>query len=136
VVGQRVRAKVVKNKVAPPFRIAEFDMMHTNGISMEGDILDLAVDRSIVAKSGSWFKYNDTHIGQGKEKARAFLVENPEVTEELRRKVMEADGLLADSAAAVDDVAKDDESPEPAAAAKESAAKPKTKSASKKASAK
>ncbi len=95
VVGQRVRAKIVKNKVAPPFRIAEFDMMHTNGISVEGDILDLATERNIVAKSGSWFKYNDTHIGQGKEKARAFLVENPDITEELRTKVMTAEGLLA-----------------------------------------
>jgi len=95
VIGQRVRAKVVKNKVAPPFRIAEFDMMHTNGISMEGDILDLAVDRNIVMKSGSWFKYNETHIGQGKEKARTFLVENPEITEELRRKVLEVEGLAA-----------------------------------------
>ena len=95
VVGQRVRTKVVKNKVAPPFRVAEFDMMHSNGISMEGDILDLAVDRKIVAKSGSWFKYNETHIGQGKEKARAFLVENPDITAELRRKVFEAEGLMA-----------------------------------------
>lgn len=100
VVGQRVRAKVVKNKVAPPFRIAEFDMMHSNGISMEGDILDLATERSIVAKSGSWFKYNDTHIGQGKEKARAFLVENPDITEELRKKVMVAEGMMADEAVA------------------------------------
>ena len=80
VVGQRVRTKVVKNKVAPPFRIAEFDMMHSNGISVEGDILDLAVDRKIVAKSGSWFKYGETHIGQGKEKARTFLLENPDIT--------------------------------------------------------
>lgn len=95
VVGQRVRAKVVKNKVAPPFRVAEFDMMHTDGISMEGDILDLAVDRKIVAKSGAWFKYGETHVGQGKEKARTFLVENPDITEELRNKVFEADGLLA-----------------------------------------
>ena len=77
VVGQRVRTKVVKNKVAPPFRLAEFDMMHSNGISMEGDILDLAVDRKIVAKSGSWFKYNDTHIGQGKEKARSVPRREP-----------------------------------------------------------
>lgn len=93
VVGQRVRTKVVKNKVAPPFRLAEFDMMHTNGISMEGDILDLAVERKIVAKSGSWFKYNDTHIGQGKERARSFLVENPDIANELRQKVFEAEGL-------------------------------------------
>ena len=92
VVGQRVRTKVVKNKVAPPFRVAEFDMMHTSGISMEGDILDLAVDRKIVAKSGSWFKYGDTHVGQGKERARSFLVENPEVTNEIRQKIFEADG--------------------------------------------
>ena len=97
VVGQRVRTKVVKNKVAPPFRLAEFDMMHTNGISMEGDILDLAVDRKIVAKSGSWFKYGETHVGQGKERARSFLVENPDITAELRRKVFEADGLLSAS---------------------------------------
>jgi len=107
VVGQRVRAKVVKNKVAPPFRIAEFDMMHTNGISMEGDVLDLAVDRNIVNKSGSWFKYNDTHIGQGKEKARAFLVENPDITAELRRKVFESDGLAATDAEVAEATAKD-----------------------------
>ena len=98
VVGQRVRTKVVKNKVAPPFRIAEFDMMHAGGISMEGDILDLAVDRKIVAKSGSWFKYGETHVGQGKERARTFLVENPDITDEIRRKVFEADGLLAPEA--------------------------------------
>jgi recombination protein RecA len=94
VVGQRVRAKVVKNKVAPPFRVAEFDMMHTNGISYEGDVLDLAVTHRIVVRSGSWFRYGDQHLGQGKEKARAFLVENPQVTEELRRKVFEAGGFI------------------------------------------
>ena len=79
VVGQRVRAKVVKNKVAPPFRVAEFDMMHTNGISYEGDVLDLAVAHKIVIRSGAWFKYGEAYLGQGKEKARAFLVENPAV---------------------------------------------------------
>ncbi|MBP89347.1 MAG: recombinase RecA [Planctomycetaceae bacterium] len=98
VVGQRVRAKVVKNKVAPPFRIAEFDMMHTNGISYEGDILDLAVEHKIVNRSGSWFKYGDAYLGQGKEKARAFLMENPEVTEELTNKVMVAGGYAIESA--------------------------------------
>jgi recombination protein RecA len=96
VVGQRVRAKVVKNKVAPPFRIAEFDMMHTNGISYEGDILDLAVNHQIVNRSGSWFKYGDTYLGQGKEKARAFLLENPDVTEELTNKVLVAGGYAID----------------------------------------
>jgi recombination protein RecA len=92
VVGQRVRAKVVKNKVAPPFRIAEFDMMHTNGISYEGDILDLAVTHKIVTRSGAWFKYGDSHLGQGKEKARGFLLENPPVTEEIKNKVLVAGG--------------------------------------------
>jgi recombination protein RecA len=92
VVGQRVRAKVVKNKVAPPFRSAEFDMMHTCGISYEGDVLDLAMLQKIVTRSGAWFKYGDTYLGQGKEKARAFLVENPAVTEELKQKVLAAGG--------------------------------------------
>jgi recombination protein RecA len=94
VIGQRVRAKVVKNKVAPPFRIAEFDMMHTNGISFEGDILDLAVEHKIVIRSGAWFRYNDNHLGQGKEKSRAFLVENPDITAELKEKVLIATGYV------------------------------------------
>jgi recombination protein RecA len=93
VVGQRVRCKVVKNKVAPPFRVAEFDMMHTNGISFEGDVLDLAVAQKVVSRSGSWFKYGDTHLGQGKEKARTFLIENRQVTQEIQQKVMEAGGF-------------------------------------------
>ncbi|WP_040351678.1 recombinase RecA [Blastopirellula marina] len=88
VVGQRVRCKIVKNKVAPPFRIAEFDMMHSNGISYEGDILDLAIEAKIVARSGAWFRYGDIQLGQGKEKARAFLMENPAMTEELKQKVL------------------------------------------------
>jgi recombination protein RecA len=101
VVGQRVRAKVVKNKVAPPFRIAEFDMMHKDGISLEGDVLDMAVDNRIVTRSGSWFRYNDEHLGQGKEKARAYLAENPEVTAELTSKVMEAVGFYGPDAEAM-----------------------------------
>jgi recombination protein RecA len=88
VVGQRVRAKVVKNKVAPPFRVAEFDMMHTNGISYEGDILDLGVTQKVITRSGAWFKYNDAYIGQGKEKARNYLLENPALTAELREKIL------------------------------------------------
>jgi recombination protein RecA len=88
IVGQRVRAKVVKNKVAPPFRVAEFDMMHTTGISYEGDILDLGLTNKIIARSGAWFKYGDTYLGQGKEKARTFLLENPQVTAELKDKIM------------------------------------------------
>ena len=95
VVGQRVRCKVVKNKVAPPFRVAEFDMMHTHGISYEGDVLDLAVNNRIVARSGAWFKYQEAYLGQGKEKARAFLVENPQLTEEIRGKLLTSGSELA-----------------------------------------
>jgi recombination protein RecA len=90
VIGQRVRAKVVKNKVAPPFRVAEFDMLHANGISYEGDILDLALAQKLVVRSGAWFKYGETHLGQGREKVRQFLAENPNVTEELREKILAA----------------------------------------------
>jgi recombination protein RecA len=92
VVGQRVRAKVVKNKVAPPFRLAEFDMMHSHGISYEGDILDLGVAQKVISRSGSWFKYGEAYLGQGKEKARAFLMENPQVTEEIKEKILVAGG--------------------------------------------
>lgn len=95
VVGQRVRAKVVKNKVAPPFRVAEFDMMHTNGISYEGDVLDLALAHKFITRSGTWFRYGDLHLGQGREKARAYLLENPKLVEDLRAKVLEA-GLRGD----------------------------------------
>jgi recombination protein RecA len=95
VVGQRVRTKVVKNKVAPPFRVAEFDMMHTNGISYEGDILDLATTAKIVARSGAWFKYGDTYLGQGKEKTRQYLIENPQVTEEIKNKVLASSEVIA-----------------------------------------
>lgn len=100
VVGQRVRAKVVKNKVAPPFRVAEFDMMHTHGISYEGDILDLGVTHKIVNRSGSWFKYGENYLGQGKEKARAFLTENPAVSKELHQKILAAGGYIDDVAVA------------------------------------
>lgn len=95
VVGQRVRAKVVKNKVAPPFRVAEFDMMHTNGISYEGDVLDLALAHKFITRSGTWFRYGDLHLGQGREKARAYLIENPKLVEDLRTQVLEA-GLRGD----------------------------------------
>ena len=101
VVGQRVRAKVVKNKVAPPFRIAEFDMMHTHGISYEGDLLDLGVKHGVLTRSGSWFKYGDVYLGQGKEKARAFLTENKDVATELRPLILTAGGMGLD-----DEVAK------------------------------
>ena len=88
VVGQRVKVKVVKNKVAPPFRVAEFDMMHADGISVEGDILDLAIAAKLVDKTGTWLRYGDVHLGQGREKARLFLKENPKVAQELRQKIL------------------------------------------------
>lgn len=88
VIGQRVRAKVVKNKVAPPFRIAEFDMMHADGISYEGDILDLAMEEKLVVRTGAWFRYGDLQLGQGREKARDYMRENPALLEELKEKVV------------------------------------------------
>ena len=96
VVGQRVKVKVVKNKVAPPFRVAEFDMMHADGISVEGDLLDLAVAAKLVDKTGTWLRYGDVHLGQGREKARLFLKENPKVAQELREKVLASkDAVIA-----------------------------------------
>ena len=94
-VGQRVKAKIVKNKVAPPFRIAEFDMMHACGISFEGDLLDLGTEHKVVNRSGAWFKYGETYLGQGKEKARNFLIENPDIRDEIKQKVLAAGGFIA-----------------------------------------
>ena len=96
VIGQRVRAKIVKNKVAPPFRVAEFDMMHDKGISYKGDILDLGMEHKIVARTGAWFRYGDIQLGQGKEKSRDYLKENPHITQEIRDKIM-ATGNLEES---------------------------------------
>lgn len=103
VVGQRVRCKIVKNKVAPPFRIAEFDMMHNSGISFEGDLLDLGMEHKIVTRSGAWFKYNETYLGQGKEKARAFLLENKDVASEIKDLVMASSGYVGSSSNGLDD---------------------------------
>uniref|UniRef100_UPI00405734B3 recombinase RecA n=1 Tax=Candidatus Electronema sp. TaxID=2698783 RepID=UPI00405734B3 len=87
VIGNRTKIKVVKNKVAPPFREAEFDIIYGEGISRAGDLLDLAVDRKIVDKSGSWYAYNDERIGQGRENAKTFLKEHPEMLLEIDQKV-------------------------------------------------
>lgn len=89
VVGSRTRVKVVKNKVAPPFREAEFDIMFGQGISKEGDILDLAVTENVIQKSGAWFAYNDDKIGQGRENAKTYLKEHPEVMAEIEAKLRE-----------------------------------------------
>jgi recombination protein RecA len=100
VVGQRVKVKVVKNKVAPPFRVAEFDMMHADGISVEGDILDLAIAAKLVDKTGTWLRYGEVHLGQGREKARLFLKENPTVAQELRDKILASKETIITVAAA------------------------------------
>ncbi len=100
VVGNRTRIKVVKNKIAPPFKEAEFDIMFGRGISREGDILDLGVNLGIVQKSGAWFAYNDSKIGQGRENAKNFLAENPQVMEEIEQKVREHYGLTEASESA------------------------------------
>jgi recombination protein RecA len=92
-VGGRVRVKIVKNKVAPPFKQAEFDIYFDEGISREGEILDLGVEKGIIEKSGSWFSYGGQRIGQGRETAREFLKNNPKIAEEIERKIKEAYGL-------------------------------------------
>jgi len=94
-IGNRVRGKVVKNKVAPPFRVAEFDIMFGEGISREGSLLDVAVEYDIVRKSGAWYTYDGDQLGQGRENAKRFLRENPEIAMQLQAKVLETVGLAA-----------------------------------------
>ena len=87
-IGSRTRARVVKNKIAPPFRDAEFDIMYDRGISYEGDLLDLGVLNNVVEKSGAWFNYGATRLGQGREKSKEFLFENKDLAQEIREKVL------------------------------------------------
>ena len=94
----QARIKVVKNKVAPPFREAEFDIMFGKGISKEGDVLDLAASVGIVQKSGAWFAYGGDKIGQGRENAKAYLREHPEIMDEIEHKVRVAYGLIKEEA--------------------------------------
>lgn len=91
-IGNRVKAKVIKNKVAPPFRLAEFDIMFGEGISKEGELVDYGVKLDIIDKSGAWFSYGESKLGQGRENVKAFLKENPEVAEEIENKIREAIG--------------------------------------------
>ena len=92
-VGNRTRARVVKNKIAPPFRQAEFDIMFNEGISASGDLLDLAVEEEVVNKSGAWFSFGETRLGQGRENSKTFLRENPDLFKEIQEKVLEKKGL-------------------------------------------
>jgi len=95
VIGNRTRVKVVKNKVAPPFRQVEFDIIYGKGISKTGDLLDLGVAHEIIAKSGTWFSYKENRIGQGRENSKRFLAENPEISAEIEKRLRETLGLTA-----------------------------------------
>jgi recombination protein RecA len=111
-IGNRVRTKIVKNKVAPPFRIAEFDIMFGEGISREGSLLDVAVEEGIVRKAGAWFTYEDEQLGQGREKAKDFLRQNPELAMQLQDQVLRTVGVIGG-----DDEESAEDGAEPAAAA-------------------
>jgi len=111
-VGIHIRAKVVKNKVAPPFREAEFDLMFASGISREGDLLDLAVNHNIIEKSGAWCTYGQVRLGQGRENVKQFLKDNPDLAEEIRKGILVKCGVAAEQPAAAqaetESTAKDD----------------------------
>ncbi|HQH29012.1 MAG TPA: recombinase RecA, partial [Oligoflexia bacterium] len=102
VIGNRTRVKVVKNKVAPPFREVEFDILYNEGISQTGEIIDLGVKYGIIDKAGAWFAFKGERLGQGRESARAFLKENPEVLEEIKNLIMDSAGLHGLPAASLD----------------------------------
>ena len=106
VVGNRVKIKVVKNKVAPPFKVAEVDIMYGKGISQSGELLDMAVEKDIVDKAGSWYSYNDEKIGQGRENAKQYLEDHPDIYSEIMTKVREAYGIDAKSLEEKEDPAK------------------------------
>ena len=107
VIGNRTRVKVVKNKIAPPFKEAEFDIMFGEGISMVGDILDLAAENNIISKSGAWYAYDGGKIGQGRENAKQYLRDNPAVCAEVERKVRELFNLDTDQPEAAEQPARD-----------------------------
>ena len=94
IIGNRTKVKVVKNKVAPPFRTAEFDIMYGTGISREGDLLDLSVDHDIIQKSGTWFSYGEERLGQGRENVKKYLIENQDLLKKINKQVREALGLI------------------------------------------
>src|SRR5215472_12190360 len=112
-VGSRVKVRVVKNKVAPPFRSAEFDLMHDNGISREGDLIDLALEDKLIEKSGAWLSYGEMRLGQGRENAKQYLRENAALLEEISRKVLDKRGLTAMTGAPADNGQPESAKPEP-----------------------
>ncbi|MDZ4322671.1 MAG: DNA recombination/repair protein RecA, partial [Alphaproteobacteria bacterium] len=107
VVGNQTRVKVVKNKVAPPFKVVEFDIMYGEGISKTGELIDLGVKANLIEKSGSWYSYKDQRIGQGRENARVYLKENPKVAEELEAGVR-GNIALVDQAISVPEAIEED----------------------------
>jgi recombination protein RecA len=121
-VANRTRVKVVKNKVAPPFRQAEFDIVYGQGISREGVLIDLGVEHGFVRKSGAWYTYESGQLGQGKENARAYLKENPDIADEIEKKIKEKLGVGARLDAPADE-AKPAAAPEPPAKPTRSRAK-------------
>jgi len=100
VTGNRTRVKVVKNKVAPPFREVEFDIMYGEGISKAGEILDMGVKHGFVEKAGAWYAYNNAKIGQGRENSKTYLLDHPEILEEIKTKVLQKHGLVKADAVA------------------------------------
>ena len=103
VVGNETKVKVVKNKVSPPFKTAEFDILYGEGISREGEVIDLGVTAKVVDKSGAWYAYNGEKIGQGKDNAREFLRENPDLSREIENKIRDSLGVAQRPAAAAND---------------------------------
>ncbi len=103
ITGNRVKIKVVKNKVAPPFKVAEVDMMYGKGISQSGELLDMAADKDIIAKAGSWYSYNEERIGQGRENAKKYLEDHPDIYDEVQQKVRQAYGIDEESVAERED---------------------------------
>jgi recombination protein RecA len=97
VVGNQTRVKVVKNKLAPPFRQVEFDIVYGEGVSKMGELIDLGVKGNVVEKSGSWFSYNSQRLGQGRENAKQFLKDNPEIAEEIELAIRQNAGLIAEA---------------------------------------
>jgi recombination protein RecA len=95
IIGSRVRVKVVKNKVAPPFKQAEFDLMYDTGISREGCLIDVGLEYKLIEKSGTWFTYGNERLGQGRENAKMFLKENENIAKELEKKIREVLGLTS-----------------------------------------
>jgi recombination protein RecA len=127
-IGNRIRGRVVKNKIAPPFRQAEFDIMFNEGISATGDLVDLGVETSVIQKSGAWFSYGQTRLGQGRENVKTFIKDNPELFDEIKQKVFEAKGVptVVKEEAAASSEGGDDSAAESA----EAAGNPETASAS------